>query len=269
MYPYMLPQVFGNAIPLYDIFILIGVFSMLFYVSKRFEKRDNISVKITNKLLLFISISLIFALGSSYIIDGLFHSIQAGEPDFESISFLGGLIGGIGCFIVLLKLFLKEESIQYRSIFGTVLTGVVLAHAFGRIGCFLAGCCYGVPTDSLLGVTFPYGDAHETYEGLAVYPTQLFESLFLFSLFIVLDRAKWIRGYEIEGYLFGYGIWRILIEFIRGDDRGSFLSLVSTTYNTYPTPSQFMSLLMVILGVFILYSHKQKRKRETVYEETQ
>jgi phosphatidylglycerol:prolipoprotein diacylglycerol transferase len=48
---------------------------------------------------------------------------------------------------------------------------ITVAHGFGRIGCFLAGCCYGKVTDSIFGVTFP-GMTH------AVYPTQLFEALF-------------------------------------------------------------------------------------------
>ncbi len=264
MYPYLLPQIFGYMIPLYDVLILIGIFAMLLYVVRRFEKHDGYSSILTNKLLILIVISLLFALFSSYVIDGIFHSIEASELDFGSISFLGGLIGGLLSFYVLLRIFVKEEKLNYRRVFGTVLTGVVLAHAFGRIGCFLAGCCYGVPTESYLGVVFPHGDAHDVYGDVAVYPTQLFESFFLFMLFIALNTVEKLRGYEIETYLLSYGLWRFIIEFIRGDDRGVFLRIITTEYNTYPTPSQFMSIIMIILGSYLLYKNyhiSQKHKR--------
>lgn len=260
MYPFLLPEIFKYSLPLYDLMLVIGIILMFVYVIHRFEKVDGFTRQQTNRLIILIFISLLFALGFSYIYDGIFHSIKEGKLSFGTISFLGGLIGGVTSFLILLKYYYKDDNKDVRKIMNTILTGVVLAHAFGRIGCFFAGCCYGIPTDSFLGVVFPSGHAHDTFPDTAIFPTQLFESAFLFILFIGLNKIEKLRNFEVEAYLIGYGVWRILIEFIRGDDRGSVFPLVTTEYNVFPTPSQFISVLMIIFGVYLLQKRlKQKR----------
>ena len=260
MYPFLLPEVFNYTFPMYDLMLIIGIFAMLIYVINRFEKNDGYTKKQTNRLITLIAVSLIFALLFSYLFDGVFHSIKEGELTFGSITFLGGLIGGLSAFLILLKHFYKDENKDVRKIMNTVITGVVLAHAFGRIGCFLAGCCFGVPTDSFLGVVFPHGHAHDAFPGIAIFPTQLFESFFLFVLFILLNKVKQFKNFEIETYLIGYGVWRVLIEFIRGDDRGSLFPLITTEYNAFPTPSQFISLLMILFGIYLLKRMMSKKR---------
>jgi phosphatidylglycerol:prolipoprotein diacylglycerol transferase len=255
MYPYLLPEVFGYTIPLYDVMIGIGVVAMLVYVAKRFEARDGLTRDQGNRLLVLIVVSLLFALFSSWLFDGLFHSLAEGEPAFGTITFLGGLIGGVVFFLVLLKFFYQGEK-DVKTMLNTILTGVVLAHAFGRIGCFFAGCCFGVPTESFLGVIFPHGHAHDLYPDESVFPTQLFESAFLFALFVTLDKLPSLKTIETETYLIAYGVWRILIEFIRGDERGVLFPLFETQYNVFPTPSQVMSLFMVGLGIYLLLHHR-------------
>jgi len=263
MYPYLLPDVFGLSIPLYDLMIGIGVISMLVFIAQRLEKRNGLTRKQSNKILLLLVCSLVFALFSSFVFDGIFHSIKEGKLSFGTISFLGGLIGGVGCLLVLLKYVYKAEKSMIKQIMDAVIVGVVLAHGFGRIGCFLAGCCYGIPTDSFLGVVFPYGHAHEAFPDTAIFPTQLFEAAFLFILFIVLTKIKRIRGLELELYLICYSVWRIMIEFIRGDDRGVFLGFIVTEHNVFPTPSQYLSLLMLIGGIYLLIRRKKQSKNET------
>ncbi len=260
MYPYLLPDIFGYTLQMYDIMIGIGIFAMFVYVAYRFEKKDGFSRKQANNLLILLAFSLVSALFFAYFFDALFHSIEEGKLTFGSITFIGGLIGGISTFLILLKYFYKDENKDVRKIMNTIIIGVVLAHAFGRLGCLSAGCCFGIPTDSFLGVVFPHGHAAEAFPNTPIYPTQLFESLFLFTLFIVLNKVKKISTYEVETYLFAYGIWRILIEFIRGDDRGSLFPFFTTEYNSFPTPSQYLSFLMIILGIYLLYRRFKKEK---------
>ena len=263
MYPYLLPEIFNYTIPMYDIMIGVGVLSMIIYVTIRFEKKDGFTHKQTNKLLYILAASLILALVSSYLFDGIFHSIQEGKLTFGSITFIGGLIGGLAAFLILLKYFYKDDNKDVRTIMNTIITGVVLAHAFGRIGCFLAGCCFGIPTESFLGVVFPHGHAASAFPDTAIYPTQIFESAFLFILFILLNKVKAFRHYEVETYLIGYGIWRIMIEFIRGDDRGSLLPFITTKYAEFPTPSQYLSLLMILFGGYLLCKRFHVNKPST------
>jgi phosphatidylglycerol:prolipoprotein diacylglycerol transferase len=262
MYPYLLPEIFGYTVPLYDLLIAVGIASMLFFVSRRFETHDGFSRKQTNKLLLLIAASLLFALLSSFLFDGVFHSIKEGELSFGTISFLGGLMGGVACLLVLLKVVFKADDKSIKTIMNTVIVGVVLAHGFGRIGCFLAGCCYGIPTDSFLGVVFPHGHAHEAFPGISIFPTQLFEAVFLFALFFVLANLKRWKGKELEIYMIAYSVWRILLELIRGDDRGSLLGFITTEYNVFPTPSQYLSLLMIAGGVYLLIRSQKKAKKQ-------
>ena len=126
---------------------------------------------------------------------------------------------------------------------------MLIGHSLGRVGCFFAGCCYGKETDSCLGVKFP-NLPHP------VYPTQLYEAAFLLILFAVcsylLLRRKFRHNMTV--YLIGYGIFRFLIEFIRGDDRGKLFGLLS--------PSQFWSLGMVILGVLLYFGMERVWRRE-------
>ena len=264
MYPFLLPEIFGYTIPMYDLFILIGVFFMILYIGKRFEKNDGHTRQQSNRIIILIAISLVFALVFSFVLDGIFHSIKQGELEFGSINFLGALIGGFAAFLLLMKYYYKDDNKDMKKISNTVITGVVLAHAFGRIGCFFAGCCFGIPTESYIGVLFPYGHAHELYPGEAVFPTQLFEAGFLFILFILLNKIQFFKNKEVETYLIGYGVWRFLNEFIRGDDRGVVFPLFSTQYNVFPTPSQVMSLFMVILGVYLVYKHFVKKQDHTI-----
>ena len=123
---------------------------------------------------------------------------------------------------------------------------ITIAHGFGRIGCFFAGCCYGIETDSIWGIKFPHLNHN-------VYPTQLYEAIFLFILFGVLFvlAYKFKFKYTFSVYLASYGIFRFLIEFIRGDDRGAYFLGLS--------PSQMFSLVGIIISIILIVVLKKKK----------
>lgn len=260
MYPYLLPEIFGYHVPLYDVLVFIGVFAMIIYLIYRFDKIDGFKKEETNILIIFIFISLFVGIGFTFLLDGIFHSIKAGEISFGSVSFLGSLIGGLAAFLLLIKFFYRGNK-TYLKMINALITGVVLAHAIGRIGCFFAGCCYGVPTDSILGVVFPHGLAAEAYPNQALYPTQLLESLFLFILFICLNKVKPFKKRELQVYLISYGLFRFLIEFIRGDNRGEVFVLFKTKHGVFPSPAQLISFLMIIIGVVLIFIFERKGSR--------
>jgi phosphatidylglycerol---prolipoprotein diacylglyceryl transferase len=261
MYPFLFPELFNYTIPMYDLLVFIGIFLMLIYVIRRLDRQEGFTYKQTNRIVIFIIISLVIAFLFSYLLDGIFHSIKEGEWTFGSVSFLGALIGGFTSFLLLMKFFYKDDNKDMRKIANTLITGVVLAHAFGRIGCFCAGCCFGVPTESYLGILFPYGHSHDIYPGEHVYPTQLFEAGFLFIMFFLLNKVSVFKNKELEVYLIGYGVWRFLLEFIRGDERGVFIPLIETEYNVFPTPSQMISFLMVVLGAYLIHRYYPRAKK--------
>ncbi len=144
---------------------------------------------------------------------------------------------------------------------------VALAHAFGRLGCLCAGCCYGVPTSAPWGAVFPNGSmihaAHQSAglvgfgeAALPVHPTQLYEAGFelaMFWLLMGLRSRKRFHGQLFLIWLAAYPIARSLIEVVRGDqERGVWALGIST--------SQYISIGVAALAVW-LYFHLRKRTR--------
>ena len=136
--------------------------------------------------------------------------------------------------------------------FDLVMPSVALAQGFGRIGCFLAGCCYGRETDSIISVTFQNSDFAPNH--VALIPTQLYSSIldFLhFGILLYIARRKKADGQVAAFYLIFYSIGRFVLEFFRGDlIRGSVGSL---------STSQFISLFILAAGIAILITRTKKK----------
>jgi phosphatidylglycerol:prolipoprotein diacylglycerol transferase len=131
---------------------------------------------------------------------------------------------------------------------------VALGQAIGRVGCFMAGCCYGRPTDLPWGVTFTQSEIAPL--GAALHPTQLYEMLFNFTIFAVLffrrNRVSF-RGEQILSYLFLYGAARGIVEVFRGDPRGFWL------WNTVST-SQLIGAAMMAAGIVLYFRIREKNR---------
>jgi phosphatidylglycerol:prolipoprotein diacylglycerol transferase len=255
MYPYLWEEVFGYALPMYDLLTAVGVFAMLSYVGWRLEKQDGYTRKAANRILFFIALGLGIALLFSGLFDATFHWIADGTFRFGSITFIGGLIGGVAAFALLMRLGDPAEWRNIGKLFDTITVGILIAHGFGRLGCFCAGCCYGIQS-AVFGIDFPNGHSVG-----AVLPTQLYEAGFLFLLACVIHACKPFKNREFATYLTAYGVFRFLLEFLRGDDRGALLGFFTLHGNVYPSPSQYLSAAMVAIGVGILI---RKKKRAAV-----
>ena len=178
----------------------------------------------------------------------------------------GGLIAGVLCNLI----YVKIKKLSFLEYFDLVMPEIALAQGFGRIGCFLAGCCYGRQTDAAWGVVFPASSLAPS--GVKLIPTQLISSGadFLNMAFLMIIAAKFsytavmkrkADGKEATGkhmaagnigflYCITYGLGRFAIEFLRNDYRGE-VGIFST--------SQFISLFIVLLGVVAMaVNHKLK-----------
>ena len=160
----------------------------------------------------------------------------------------GGIIGGI----LAAWLYCKVAKLKFMKYFDLVMPSVALAQGFGRIGCFLAGCCYGRETNSVLSVTFQNSDFAPNH--VALIPTQIYSSVldFLhFALLLYIGRHKKSDGQVAAFYLIFYSIGRFVLEFFRGDlIRGSVGSL---------STSQFISLFILAAGIAILITRTKKK----------
>ena len=138
-----------------------------------------------------------------------------------------------------------------------LITALPLGHALGRIGCFLAGCCYGKPTTLPWGVVFTNPDTlvPVQLQGVPLHPTQLYETACNLLLFFYLHKAyqkKHTAGSILIRYIIGYSAIRFIIEFFRGDYRGAFILGLS--------PSQALAVCAVVLAaaVYALFIKETK-----------
>lgn len=134
-----------------------------------------------------------------------------------------------------------------------MIPSVALAQGFGRIGCFLAGCCYGKEAEGWLSVTFHNSDFAPN--GVALVPTQIYSSILDFVHFAVLlyiARHKKAHGQVAACYMIFYSAGRFCLEFFRGDlIRGSVGSL---------STSQFISIFIFAAGILLLTGVSGKKK---------
>ena len=153
----------------------------------------------------------------------------------------GGIIGGV----LTIYGYCKWKKMDFLAYLDLMIPSVALAQGFGRIGCFLAGCCYGKETDSWLGVVFT--ESHFAPNNVKVLPSQLFMAAGDFILAGILfwyakkDRSK---GKTSMLYLMLYSIGRFVVEFTRNDDRG-FVGVLST--------SQFIGIFAFVIGAVLFF----------------
>ena len=161
----------------------------------------------------------------------------------------GGLLGGIlGGF-----LYCRWKKLNAWAYFDLGLVSVILAQAFGRLGCFLAGCCYGVETTSPIGITFTHSEFAPN--NVCLVPTQLISSIGNFIIFVILliyDKYKRTEGQVTGMYLMLYSAGRFVLEFFRGDIARGSVGPLST--------SQFIAIFTFAAGVIVWMA---RRKAET------
>lgn len=161
--------------------------------------------------------------------------------------FYGGLIVGVLVGVW----YLRRHRLPVWKVADVAAPAVALAHAFGRVGCFAAGCCYGVPTELPWGVTFT-----NSYSGTLVgvplniplHPTQLYSALgnlLIFAALLWFYRRKSFDGQVFWVYVAAYSVFRFVVEFWRGDPRGAVFGDALST-------SQFVAIVMFTVALGML-----------------
>ena len=171
----------------------------------------------------------------------------------------GGLVfyGGFILAALVIFRYVRKHKLCMSRILDICAPAMAVGHAFGRIGCFLAGCCYGRECDTPISIVFHNSDFAPN--GVPLLPTQLMSSAGCFILAAILfiyarkDRKEGTIG---ALYLILYSIGRAVIEFFRNDHRGA-VGPLST--------SQFISIFVLIIGIIIfVIKSKAESKVATV-----
>ena len=158
----------------------------------------------------------------------------------------GGMVfyGGLFGFLWAIRIYAKFSNYESKNLYCLIAPAIPLFHGFGRIGCFLAGCCYGRYLATPLTLI---GEME-----IDKIPVQITESIFNFALFItiIILEKKSSDWDALRFYLLSYAIFRFAIEFLRGDEVRGFAVVLST--------SQWISLIIMfyytVVGIKYLLS---------------
>jgi len=199
-------------------------------------------------------ISMGAALPAAMIVDSLFKMAKTGIFELGGATFYGGLLFAVALYPLFLALKRNRTVTVYERLCD-LAPCIPAGHCLGRIGCFLGGCCFGSPTDSVFGVIFPEGTIPYEYYGgaVSIHPTQLYEAAYLLALSVFL--FAFAKKHAFPLYFILYGAGRIFIEFFRNDNRGGVGLPLS--------PAQLVSVLLIIIGSVIITvktSFKNKKR---------
>lgn len=244
------------SIPSYGFMITLGIILAnliaVIYIIKQYNLDFNDFLILEGYCILggFIGAKLLYLLVSfkeiewSKILDiTYFNSIIQG-----GFVFYGGLLFGLLSAFLVKKIHKINLELYVRH----CIFLIPFIHAFGRIGCYLAGCCYGIPYNGLFAVTFPEGSLAPV--GIPLFPVQLVEAILLFLITIIilyLDRRKYILN-PVIFYLGSYGILRFTLEYFRYDEYRGHILLFST--------SQWISVFIVTVS-FVLYIYYRRKSK--------
>ena len=259
----------GMEFPFYGLATAAGIFFAFLLLRFTSEKREGtdaleyIFIAVCGGIGAFITAHIFYALAQykkvAFIIghtDRLFSSFRMFclymIDIFGGMVFYGGLIGAcIGAYI-----YMRKAKLDVGAYADTIAPCIPLFHAFGRVGCFLVGCCYGI--ESSFGVVY-HNAAAESANGVCRLPIQLFEAgenlIICLVLTLILYRCRNIeKGILIWIYGLIYPVVRFINEFFRGDteERGYFGAL---------STSQWISIFIFVLSVFMVTKIILKRKR--------
>lgn len=222
----------------YGLMIAIGILTALFVGEARAKKRglsgdEMYNITLVCALFGFLGAKLMFCIveWKEFIKDPW--SILSSNGFVVYGGIILGVLAGLG--------WCKFRKLVFWEYFDVVMPSVALAQGFGRLGCFLAGCCYGRETDSCIGIAFKNSDFAPN--NVKLIPTQLISAAGMFLIAFALIR--YARNRKHPGtvgflYLILYSIGRFGVEFFRNDYRGE-IGVLST--------SQFISIFMLIIGI--------------------
>ena len=248
---------FGREIPLYGVCFWSGICVSAFIMLMIHGKRKITWYDMVYSAV-FTMIGAMIGSKGLFILVSWKEIVAAGIPWINIIKggfvFYGGLLGGLAGLITYVSIY-KLNAIDFLDIYALVIP---IGHAIGRVGCFFAGCCYGIPYDGPFAHTYTE-TIGQTPLNIPLLPVQLLEALCLVILFAVnmlcFTRRPTHPRRPLYIYLASYSAIRFALEFLRGDrERGIFLGL---------STAQWISLLLVAGVVFLVLMETHKSKKAT------
>lgn len=251
MHPYF--NLFGHVLPAYSAAGLAGFVAGILYLARICRHRDR-DMDFDDALYLYVAAFLGMLAGAKilYIALNIPEVVTAlrmqGLPLLRKVwlilrggmVFYGGLFGAVAGAALAARYF----GFPVRQRLNTMTPLIPLVAGFGRIGCFLVGCCYGRVTTARYGLIFAHSESGP--RDVYLIPTQLYEAAFQFLMFIVMDRiCARKRTFDPVVLYFGcYAVFRFILEFFRGDEIRGIWAGLST--------SQWISLVTAAVCAYLM-----------------
>ncbi|MBK8013823.1 MAG: prolipoprotein diacylglyceryl transferase [Deltaproteobacteria bacterium] len=270
--PARLPENFAIPLRSWGLMVVLGMM-VCFLVQRHFGVRAGLT---SDQILsIWIYGGLAAAIGARLLHVVVNWSDYEATPLAALTFWDGGMafIGGAIAALVFTMLYLRRRGLGLGSLDALVL-GVALSHGIGRIGCFLAGCCYGRETSASVGVSFPPGSIAQfvfATEGRIapdawtphVHPTQLYSVVMCFAVGFTLlwlhRQRETVPGMVTAAYLVLYPFGRFLVELVRGDPERQFAFRYPTDDPLILSTTQTVALFLIPIGIFA-YARLRRRR---------
>ena len=252
-------ELFGRPVTLhfYGVMIALGATLGYFYMARVAKKELNIEPEIIQGLARWVIIA-------AFVGGKLFYYLEDpayyfGTPANMLKNFRTGFVfyGSLLFAIPTVIWYFRKHKMPFWPMMDRLAITGCIVHIFGRMGCFLAGCCYGLPTDMPWGITFTDELSMAKPLHTALHPTQLYEIVLIGGILLTLIMFK--RHKRFEGQLFFiyvmlYALGRSFTEIFRGDLRRGFI------IDNLLSHSQLISLLLFAVVALIYYRFLKRNK---------
>jgi phosphatidylglycerol:prolipoprotein diacylglycerol transferase len=244
----------------YGFLIACGALAGFAYTAYQTKKQFNTSIETVQTLIILIIVAAIVG-GKLFII---FEDPKSylSDPSLLFRNFSNGFVfyGSLLFAIPTMLLFFRHYKLPTLAMLDIMAATTCIVHAFGRMGCFMAGCCYGTGHDGFFSVTFTDPKCSAEPLNTPLHPTQLYSSIMILAILAIIlfvKRRKKFEGQLFMLYLMLYAIGRSVVEIFRGDlDRGFIIDGILSN-------SQFISIL-VFSGALIIYIRLLKKSKQAL-----
>jgi phosphatidylglycerol:prolipoprotein diacylglycerol transferase len=256
--PGFLRFLFPDTITIYTYGTMIALGAVLgfAYTAWQARKQLNVPYETTNELILFI---LLFSIvgGKFFVIFEDFKGFLS-DPGQLFRNFSSGFVffGSLLFAIPTMLIFFRVRKIQTLPMLDIMAITTCIVHGTGRIGCFMAGCCHGIPYDGFLSVVFTDPMCQADPLNTPLHPTQLYSMTLIYgimAILLIVSRRKQFNGQVFLLYLILYSAGRMILEMFRGDlSRGYVIQDLLSN-------SQFISILVIIVAIYFYYKLYRKQ----------
>ena len=253
MFPKLI-SVGGFTISTYGVLVASGLIVGL-YVATRLSEREGLNKDEIYNLGVYIALAgIIGSKGALVIQDWKEYWHDPRQLISTTLLQSGGIFyGGLILALIVAIWYAHRRQIPFLKTADAFAPGIAIGHALGRLGCFSAGCCWGLPTSLPWGVTFTNPYSNQTVGvplDVPLHPTQLYEAAAEFIIFLFLYtqyRKKQFDGQMLGWYLVLYSTARFLVEFLRSHEVDAVL------WQGGLSAAQGVSLVLIGAGAYLLW----------------